>query len=160
MQVGPVALLPLLRGVVESADVDVQVVCTASLGAIAEPGILEQIVSNLLENALRHGASNEIGLRAALQGNEAVIEVIDRGRGIPSAHQPRIFDRFYSAGDETAGGFGLGLAIVRASTHAIGGRIEIDSQEGVGTIVRVILPAVHLFQGVRAPAATVLSGIS
>jgi signal transduction histidine kinase len=151
VQLEPVALLPLLRDVVAaSTDADdVQVECSASLGAVAEPGILEQIVANLLENAVRHGESGEIMLRALLVGSEAVIEVVDRGPGIPSAHQPRIFDRFSSAGGETAGGFGLGLAIVRDSTLALGGRIEVESEDGDGTTVRVILPAVHLIQRAR-----------
>jgi signal transduction histidine kinase len=151
VQLEAVALLPLLQDVVaaSSAPGDVYVECSASLGAVAETGILEQIVSNLLGNALRYGALREITLRASLVGSDAVIEVVDRGPGIAAQHRPRIFDRFYSAGGETSSGFGLGLAIVRDSTLAIGGRVEIDSREGEGTTVRVVLPAVHLMHRPR-----------
>jgi two-component system, OmpR family, phosphate regulon sensor histidine kinase PhoR len=145
VQLEPVALLPLLQEVADTSEAGgVQVECSASLGAVAEAAILEQIVSNLLGNALRYDASREITLRASLVGSEAVVEVIDRGPGIPLQHQPRIFDRFYAGGGESSGGFGLGLAIVRDSVHAIGGRVEIDSRESQGTTVRVILPAVHV----------------
>jgi signal transduction histidine kinase len=150
VQLEPVALLSLLRTVAGTAEAGgVHVECSASLGAVAEAAILEQILSNLLGNALRYGASREITLRAALVGSEAVIEVVDRGPGIPLQHQPRIFDRFYSVGGGSSGGFGLGLAIVRDSAHVIGGRVEIESRESEGTTVRVILPAVHVMHRSR-----------
>jgi two-component system OmpR family sensor kinase len=66
---------------------------------------------------------------------------------VTPADQERIFDRFYRGdGDgRDAGGFGLGLAIVRESVRALGGRIELESAPGAGTVVRVVLPAAHPF---------------
>jgi signal transduction histidine kinase len=77
------------------------------------------------------------------QSLEAVLEVEDTGIGIDPAHLPRIFDRFYrvdKARSRAQGGSGLGLSICRWIVEAHGGRIEVQSQTGVGTIFRVRLP--------------------
>jgi signal transduction histidine kinase len=80
----------------------------------------------------------------ATPSGEAVIEVADTGPGIPAAHRDRIFDRFYrvDAGRSSEdGGVGLGLAIARWATEANGGRIELASDGGHGSLFRVLLPA-------------------
>jgi signal transduction histidine kinase len=67
-----------------------------------------------------------------------VIEVADTGPGIPLGERGRVFERFYRAGDREDG-FGLGLSIARNAVRALGGEIALDSQVGVGTIVRITL---------------------
>jgi signal transduction histidine kinase len=70
-----------------------------------------------------------------------VIEVADDGPGIPIAAQDRVFERFYSGHGGRRDGFGLGLAIVRDAVRSLGGTIEVDSQPGRGTTMRVTVAA-------------------
>jgi signal transduction histidine kinase len=84
-----------------------------------------------------------VAVRRASAG-ESVIEVIDNGSGIPKEHQANIFDRFYRVDkgrSRETGGVGLGLAIARWAVEANGGRIEVESEEGEGSIFRIVLPA-------------------
>jgi signal transduction histidine kinase len=67
-----------------------------------------------------------------------VIEVADTGRGIPDAERQRIFERFYRGGGEQKG-FGLGLAIAREAVRTLGGEIELESEQTVGTTIRIRL---------------------
>jgi two-component system phosphate regulon sensor histidine kinase PhoR len=145
VQLVPVAVRPLLEEVVAASEQTgspvIRIDCQGPIVALAEPDILEQVVSNLVGNALRHGGSSEITISCRRVGDEVMIEVGDAGPGISATQQSRIFDRFYSGAGEARSGFGLGLAIVRESTHAIGGRIEVESGEHGGTVVRLTLSA-------------------
>jgi two-component system OmpR family sensor kinase len=78
------------------------------------------------------------------EGNEILCAVSDQGSGIPAQHLPLIFERFYRVDTSRArhtGGSGLGLAIVHSLVSAQGGRITIDSVEGLGTTITFWLPA-------------------
>lgn len=100
---------------------------------------LERVCLNLLENAIRHTTEGSITLRV-LNGPKR-IEVQDTGTGIAAEHLPRLTERFYrvdSARDREVGGSGLGLAIVEEMVKAHGGKLEIESQVGVGTTVKVL----------------------
>jgi two-component system phosphate regulon sensor histidine kinase PhoR len=105
---------------------------------------LEQILLNLLENALRHtppGGSITVGTGTAPNG--VLLEVRDTGTGIPAEHLPRIFERFYRADagrSREAGGTGLGLAIVKHLVEAHGGSVSADSVVGSGTTIRIFFP--------------------
>jgi signal transduction histidine kinase len=103
---------------------------------------LSQAVLNLLDNAAKYsGASRYIAVRLAERDPDVAIEVEDHGVGIAPADQPRIFDRFYRGRGATgAGGQGLGLFMVRHIVEAHGGRIEIESEPGRGSLFRLILP--------------------
>jgi signal transduction histidine kinase len=68
------------------------------------------------------------------------LTVADTGPGIPATERSQIFQRFYRGADERAGGFGLGLAIVRSVAEALDGELELDSTVGVGTTVRLRVP--------------------
>jgi C4-dicarboxylate-specific signal transduction histidine kinase len=90
-------------------------------------------------SAVWHAPDGEIVLRASPNGGEsAVIEISDRGPGIPADVRARVFDRFFTGGPERDG-FGLGLAIARDSTAAMHGRLELDSSPEGGTTARVVL---------------------
>ena len=105
---------------------------------------LTQAVMNLATNAVRHTGPDEmVEIGAALRGDEAHLWVADRGPGIAAAERERIFERFAQAGTERrrADGAGLGLAIVRAIATAHGGRVELETAEGVGSRFTVIIPA-------------------
>ena len=106
---------------------------------------LERLLLNLLENAIkynREGGHVTVGL-AAREG-ELMLEVADSGIGVPRRDLPRIFERFYrvDAGrSREEGGTGLGLAIVKHAAQLHGGRVEVTSELGSGSVFRVFLPA-------------------
>ncbi|MBN9690686.1 MAG: ATP-binding protein [Verrucomicrobia bacterium] len=98
---------------------------------------VEQILGNLLSNALRHTPRGEsVELEVGEEGDQLVFRVSDTGEGIPSAHLPRLFERFHrvdQARSRSAGGAGLGLAIVRTLVQALDGQIEVTSELGKGS---------------------------
>jgi two-component system sensor histidine kinase KdpD len=103
--------------------------------------LIEQVLVNLLENAVKYTPPHtEIELSAWQEGSAVVVELADRGPGVPSGDEERIFDKFYRARPATAGGVGLGLAICRTIIEAHGGRIwAINRPEG-GASFRFTLP--------------------
>jgi signal transduction histidine kinase len=111
----------------------------------ADAGRLEQVLGNLVANALRHTpAGGTITLRADPDPDGVRIMVGDTGEGIPAENLPHIFDRFWS-GDPArthadGTGSGLGLAIARQLVQAHGGQIGVDSQPGQGTVFTIRLP--------------------
>jgi len=102
---------------------------------------LEQVVTNLLSNAIRYGAG-PVEVEVASGAGEASLSVRDHGQGIPPEDQARLFQRF-ERGQNAAdgGGLGLGLYIVRHIVEAHGGRIELTSEVGAGSVFTVSLPA-------------------
>jgi signal transduction histidine kinase len=121
----------------------------------ADPQRLQQVLRNLLENALHYTpAGGNVVLRAQSLPNgpdsdgisepHILLEVADSGAGIAPADLPYIFNRFYRtdrARTRETGGSGLGLAIVQRLVEAQGGEVSVESQEGQGTTFRVVLPA-------------------
>ena len=113
----------------------------------ADPGRLEQVVLNLLTNAITYAPGTErIAVRVRREGCEAVLEVQDQGPGIAAADADRIFERYYQAGSaaETGqSGLGLGLFIAREIVTAHGGTITAESAEGAGALFTIRLPLVQ-----------------
>ena len=104
---------------------------------------LEQILSNLIENAVKYldpDRPGRIAVTARREGPRVVIDVIDNGRGIAPADHERIFDLFRRAGSQDQAGEGLGLAHVRALSYRLGGLITCISRLGEGTTFRLSLP--------------------
>ena len=102
--------------------------------------LVEQALLNLLENALKYGA-DPLEIRAVAQPGEVMLEIADRGPGVPAGHETRIFEKFHRAGrDSATSGVGLGLAICRAIALAHGGRIWAHNREGGGVAFRFTLP--------------------
>jgi signal transduction histidine kinase len=106
---------------------------------------LDQLVWNLVENALRYTpAGGRVEIDLVRQEGEVLLVVSDTGVGIPAEHLPRIFERFYrvdKARSKSNGGTGLGLAIVRSIAETHGGRVGVSSVVGRGTTFTVWLPA-------------------
>ena len=128
----------------------------------ADPAAIEQALVNLLDNAVKYsGEARDITVCLRSIGHTAVIEVTDEGIGISKDDQRRIFERFYrgAGGLVHRNGFGLGLPIVQELIHAHGGRVEVDSQPGVGSTFRVILPMLRERAGESAPAAPSGTGV-
>ncbi len=107
---------------------------------------IDQVLTNLLENAVRYTkSSSPIEVSAQLDGKQVVMSVADRGPGIPPADLERVFDKFYRVlhGQHSAGyptGSGLGLAVCKGLVEAHGGRIWAELRDGGGLIVFVVLP--------------------
>jgi signal transduction histidine kinase len=107
-----------------------------------DPDKFQQIVGNLVENALRHGAGTitvRLGPVEVDGGPGAAVTVADEGTGIPEAVLTRIFVRFWRG--DRRGGTGLGLYIVKGLVEAHGGRIEVFNAEHGGAVFRFVLPA-------------------
>ncbi len=117
----------------------------------ADPGLLEQVLVNLLENAVKYAPpASLIRISASRRADKICLEVADEGVGIAPHELASVFDSFFRAsrGDRVAPGTGLGLAIAKAFTEAMGGRISAQSPradlpaDGLpGTIIAVELPA-------------------
>jgi PAS domain S-box-containing protein len=102
---------------------------------------LEQVVTNLLANALKYGAQQPVHLSVVQEGSHARLTVKDNGIGIAPEHQARIFQRFERAVSQRHyGGFGLGLWIAREIIESFGGDIRVESQPGQGATFTVTLP--------------------
>ena len=105
---------------------------------------LEEVVHNLLDNAVKYSPQNgRILIQASAPNQEVVLSVCDAGVGIAAGELPRIFERFYRADrarSRELGGTGLGLSIVKHIAQLHGGRVEAESVIGQGTTIRVILP--------------------
>jgi heavy metal sensor kinase len=105
---------------------------------------LKQLMLNLIENAVRYTPpGGRVCVSAMAQNGSAVLSVSDTGIGIPEEQIPLIFDRFYrvdKARSRAEGGAGLGLAIAKYIAESHGGKIEVESQVGKGSVFRFILP--------------------
>ena len=116
----------------------------AAVLARADRRALEQVFSNLYDNALRHTPDGgRILVRASGGADGIVIDVVDTGSGIPRDALPRIFERFYRvdpARSRAEGGTGLGLSIVRHLLESMGGSVTAESVLGKGTTIRFRLP--------------------
>lgn len=103
--------------------------------------LLEQVVVNLIENAVKYApARTMIELAASATDREIVVEVADRGPGISVGEESRIFDKFYRGKLAREGGVGLGLAICRGIVEAHGGRIWAENRSGGGAVFRFSIP--------------------
>ena len=106
--------------------------------------LASEIIYNLCDNAVkynREGGSVDVTIDGTAHG--AVVTVQDTGIGIPPEHQSRVFERFYrvdKSHSRQSGGTGLGLSIVKHAVQYLGGRIELESQPGKGTTMRVHFP--------------------
>ncbi len=117
--------------------------CDARPAAVqGSPRLLRRLVRNLLENARRHGHGAPFEAKVFVDRG-AVLEVSDRGPGVAADERERIFEPFYRArgAAESAGGAGLGLALVRRIAEQHGGGVVCLARDGGGSVFRVTLPA-------------------
>jgi len=106
---------------------------------------IKQALANLLDNAMKYSAERRhVTVAARREGDGVVVEVADRGIGIPVAERERIFEKFYRIGrSETQGrrGSGVGLALVKHIVEAHGGRVTVEGEPGGGSRFSVFLPS-------------------
>lgn len=110
--------------------------------AYADPGLLDRVVANLVENALRHAPrSSQVVVNVARVGGRAQVRVIDSGPGVPRSEHDRIFQPFQRQGDVPAGdGVGLGLAVARGLAESMGSMVTADDTPGGGLTMTIDLP--------------------
>src|SRR6185436_351404 len=105
--------------------------------AMADGEALDQVLVNLLDNAVKYTQSGgHVWLRTVHNGSHVRVEVADDGPGIPEKHRARVFERFYRVDpgrSREMGGTGLGLAIVKHLVEAMGGKAGVDEREGGGS---------------------------
>lgn len=110
----------------------------------ADADRLQQVLVNLVENAIKYSESTEpVTVKLEQQEESALIHICDRGDGIPLKQQARIFERFYRLDEARArstGGCGLGLSLVKTFTEGMGGEVSVLSQQGEGSTFTVTLP--------------------
>ena len=144
----PVDLAALVRDVAgryapqaERAGCALEVDAAAPVVGAWDARRVDQVVTNLLTNALKYGAGAPVHLSVTREGGEAVLRVRDGGIGIPVEEQPRIFERFVRASPVSHfGGLGLGLFITRQVVEAHGGTVGVESVPGQGATFTVRLP--------------------
>jgi signal transduction histidine kinase len=121
---------------------------------IGDPARLRQLVTVLLDNAIRHGpAGGEVRLTVRRTADRATLVVEDEGSGIREADLPRVFDRFWRASDAPSGGAGLGLAIAKLIAEQHAGEIRAGNRPNGGARFEVILPARPTAEGAGPTAA-------
>ena len=104
---------------------------------------LEEVLVNLIENALRYSGSDTIRVTSTTAGGRVTVAVTDFGIGIPAEHLPHLFERFYrinKSRSRVLGGTGLGLAIVKHIVQLHGGDVSVSSDPGRETVFAFTLP--------------------
>src|SRR5689334_9863666 len=144
-EVAPIAL----RGLDAPANVRFEVPDELPL-ILADPGLLERVLANLFSNALHHSpAARPPALQAHRQDNTVVLEVIDHGPGVPDTLKTEIFEPFRRFDDRKVG-VGLGLAVAKGFTEAMGGAIVAADTPGGGLTVRITLPVASATAGAES----------
>ncbi|WP_456456058.1 sensor histidine kinase [Thermovibrio sp.] len=144
-------LLPLVREILSTLSdfilkkkVKVEIEVPEDAQVYSDEKMLFAVLKNLIDNAIkynREGGNLKISYKE--HKNEVEIAVCDTGVGIPKSHLPFIFERFYRverSRSRKSGGTGLGLSIVKLAVDKMGGKVEVESEEGKGTCFRVFLP--------------------
>ncbi len=154
LEVKPFALKPLCLNVLQKFSVqmlDDGPILESQIGdylptIFADPERVEQILLNLLSNALRHTTQGKIQLRATVKGDFVEVAIQDTGTGIAPEDMPHLFERFWRSDHSRTretGGSGIGLTIVKKLVEIQGGMVRVESQLDVGTSFYFTVPVVN-----------------
>ena len=106
----------------------------------ADPGLLQRVFANVLDNAVQHGGGEEsITISAKAGADNAKVEIVDHGPGVPESARAGLFEPFQRAGDHNQQGLGLGLSVARGFVEGMGGAMVADSTPGGGMTMRIRL---------------------
>lgn len=109
--------------------------------AMADPGLFERVLTNVVSNALRHSQpDSEVSIEATSFDGAAVARIVDHGPGVLPEARDRMFSPFQRLGDERGGGLGLGLAVARGFMTAMHGVLAAEETPGGGLTVVLSLP--------------------
>jgi two-component system sensor histidine kinase BaeS len=139
-------LVPLLNTIIENTrlgaqdkDVTFSLECEPGLAMTADPDCLSRILGNLMDNAAKAVQNaGSVSLTAARAGDQMVFSVKDTGIGIRPKQVPHLYERFFRG---AGSGIGMGLAIVKELVDACGGKIEVTTKSGEGSVFTVHIPA-------------------
>src|SRR6267143_2020554 len=138
----------VIQPIAQASEIKVRTEIAAELPALqGDPHLIEGALLNLVSNAIKYSArGSEVKLRAEVEGDGVVLEVWNPGPAIPPEELLRIFESFSrrSEQEETARGWGLGLAFVKRIAEQHGGKAEARSESGAGTSFRISLPVTRL----------------
>jgi two-component system OmpR family sensor kinase len=140
------AVVERLRAAAAEKRLSLSLECPATADAVADPGLLEQLIWNLVDNAVRYTpAGGAVIVSVAATAAAVTIQVVDTGPGVRADERERIFDRFYRADEArtasgAVGGTGLGLSIVRAIAEVHGGTVAFRPRVGGGSTFEATLP--------------------
>ncbi len=137
---------------------------TTELWVLTDAQLLQRLLANLVENAIKYTHQGGVLVIARAKHGEVWIEVLDTGRGIALENQDKIFEAFYqidNPGRERSHGLGMGLSIVRRLAHLLNHPLLLTSRPGTGTRFRLRLPLAPspVTDGARDQAGSTLSGI-
>ena len=141
-----VDLLPLVTGVLEKVRMmENRLVATVDFPedfpqVYADPDKIEQVLTNLVENAAKYADPQSLQVTAVLLNGQVTVAVADSGEGIPVSDLPRVFTKFFRRAETRPTGSGLGLWISRGLVEAHGGRLIVESEVGQGSVFRFSLP--------------------
>jgi len=129
---------------------------------LADPVLLERVVANLVSNALRYApADRPVRIEAGRVGDRIDLRVIDRGPGVRPGDRERIFEPFQRLGDRATGsGVGLGLAVARGFTDAMGGELSLDDTPGGGLTTVISLPCADVVRRAKVVEPTTLPEVA
>ena len=140
-------LVARFRPQAAAAGIDLQLETGPAAGLTfqSDRRLMETVLDNLLSNAVRYTPpGGRIRVSTTADRARIIIAVRDTGLGIAPEHRKRIFERLYridEARDRASGGSGLGLALAQRAARTIGGTIEVDSEQGVGSEFRLVIPS-------------------
>jgi signal transduction histidine kinase len=132
----------LYEYVAENKSIAISINCTKDIGITADHNRMRQVLANLLDNAMKYTPrGGAVAIDTYQEKDWTVVVVKDNGIGIQPGETPKIWDRLYR-GDKSRSepGLGLGLSLVKAVVGAHNGRVEVDSEPGVGSVFKVYLP--------------------
>ncbi len=162
-------LAPFLRHLHEefepiAEDKGLQLVleCPPNAFVDSDRSIVERILRNLLDNAVKYTESGYVALLAERTGEEFAVSVIDTGRGIPEEERDHVFEEFYQLDNperDRTRGLGLGLAIVKRLADLLQIRLDLTSRTGEGTAFRLVLPAARAEAQAAEPAEPAIASI-
>ena len=118
-----------------------------------DAGLLERVVANLVGNAVRHAPGSPVRVLAQVLPETIEVIVVDRGPGIPPEDRDRMFEPFQRLDDTGPGGLGLGLAVARGLTEALGGTLSAEDTPGGGLTMVLSLPRARTATEARAAAS-------
>ncbi len=143
----PVNLKEFLKGIESSMEpifhekgLRFSVAEREGVAVVADLEKLERILKNVMANAVKYTEKGSVCIDYGKNNNEFFVEVRDTGIGIPEDEIPNVFKRFYRGRSASDKGVGIGLALVKELTDIMGGRIEVESKLGEGTMIRIWLP--------------------
>lgn len=138
------AVVSTLKPKAEEKGLELNVAISNEVKVRADKDRLEQVLMNLVDNAIKFTEKGSVAISAGMKGDMVEVSVSDTGSGVPAKDLSRLGERFYRvdpARSRELGGTGLGLAIVKHLVTSMGGSLAFDSKEGRGTVVKFRLPA-------------------